>query len=453
VSDENASGTPVPPATGGAFDWLRESHQASAPMAPLTDDIPAPAPAPPSFDLPNPAAQPPPPTSFPDLLAAAAPLPVQTTFAPPAPAPLPPPPVAAPDVPPPVPAAAVLAAAVPTGAVPTAAVPTAPVPTAAVPTAPVPTAAPSPQSPAAPPMSAPPAAAAPAAAPPALTQPSLVQNPLTQPPVVQPPVVPPPPAAPATVATPFPLATSVHPAPVLPPVGAPPAPSLTPVPSSSGDAFSFSSEPLAPSTFGSGSGSSNLALERRTSAVQSGNGPLDWVAFILAFLAPPIGLLLGIGAVVSGSRTKGYATSIAKAAIGIGAGLSLVLGVVFVVVTKIDNDQAAHAAIVASSASWCAKVTSNPATLTSDTFGWPAPGDTIPKSIAAIKAYESTWEGIAKLAPPGIRADSQKVADTAKSIAATVQSTQTLNDAGNVAQMQNVVATSGIHSWVSNYCN
>jgi hypothetical protein len=224
------------------------------------------------------------------------------------------------------------------------------------------------------------------------------------------------------------------------------------VPEAPTGGFLFSSEPLAPSTFGSGFGSSNLALERRTSAVRSGNGPLDWVAFVLAFLAPPVGLLVGIGAVISGSRTKGYATSIAKAAIGIGAALSLVLGVALVVVAKVDNDRAVHAAIVASSVSWCAKVKSNPATLTSGTFGWPAPGDTIPKSIAAIKTYESTWESIAKVAPSGIRADSQKVADTAKSIEATVQSTLTLDDAGNVAQMQNVVATSGINSWVSNYC-
>jgi hypothetical protein len=158
-------------------------------------------------------------------------------------------------------------------------------------------------------------------------------------------------------------------------------------------------------------------------------------------------------AVIADSRTKGFAAGPAKAAIGIGAVLSLVLGVAFVVVAKINGDQSAHAAVVASSHAWCTKLESNPATLSSDTLGWPSPGDTIPASITAMKSYQAQWDALVKLAPTGIRSDTQKVADTAKSIIATVQTTQTLNDAGNVAQLQNVVAQSGIHGWVSSYCN
>jgi hypothetical protein len=217
-------------------------------------------------------------------------------------------------------------------------------------------------------------------------------------------------------------------------------------------AFSFAAEPLAPSTFGGGVGASALALERHGDRARSGNGPLDWAAFILAFLAPPVGLILGVAAVISGPRTKGYATGIAKAAIGIGAALSVVLGVGLVVVTKISTDNAAHAAIVASSSAWCTKLRADPATLTSDTFGWPAPGDTIPASIAAIKGYEAKWDALVKVAPRGIRSDTQKVLSTARSIGSSVQSTQTLNDANNVAQLQNVVAVSGIKGWVSAYC-
>jgi hypothetical protein len=317
VSDENVSGTPVSsttPGPDGAYDWLFESHQQSAPMAPLTDDVPAPAPAGPTFLLFDPAAPPASATAFPDLFA-------------------------------PVPAAPTIVAA----------------PVFAEPVAPV--------------------------------QPATL--PLAQPPVAQP------------------------------------------------GAF----------TFASAAGPSAFTLERRHSTARWGNGPLDWIAFVLAFLAPPIGLLAGIGAVIVDSRTKGYAAGIAKAAIGIGAALSIVLGVAFVVVSKINSDQAAHASIVASSRAWCAKLDSNPATLSSDTFGWPSPGDTIPSSIAAMTSFEAYWDGLAKLAPAGIRADTQKVADAAKSIVGAVQSTQTLNDAGNIAQLQNVVATSGIHGWVSNYCN
>ncbi|MCW2547211.1 MAG: hypothetical protein JWN96_1671 [Mycobacterium sp.] len=210
--------------------------------------------------------------------------------------------------------------------------------------------------------------------------------------------------------------------------------------------------PAAPSSFSSQSAVGAFALERHQSHPRSGNGTLDWVAFALAFLAPPIGLLVGIGAVVSDSRGKGYVASVAKAAIGVGAGLSLVLGVVVVVVGKIDSDHAAHDAIVASSRTYCSKLESNPATLASNTFGWPAPGDTIAASIQPIKAYDSTWKSLISVAPQGIRVDTKKVEAAAAGILASVQSTQTLDDASNVSQMQDVVAATGIRAWVSTYC-
>jgi hypothetical protein len=208
-----------------------------------------------------------------------------------------------------------------------------------------------------------------------------------------------------------------------------------------------------PSSFPDGVDPSAFRLQRRAGPRHSGNRLLDWVALALAVLAPPVGLLVGIGAVVSGARSRGYSAGIARAAIGIGVALSLVLGVAIVVVGKITRDEAARAAIVASSRAYCAKIDSHPGLLSGDTFGWPAPGGTIPSSITAIESYEAYWSELAKLAPTGIRSDTEKVAATADSIVATVQSTQTLNDGGNVAQLQNVVATSGIRTWVSTYCN
>jgi hypothetical protein len=265
-----------------------------------------------------------------------------------------------------------------------------------------------------------------------------------------PPAIVPPPQAYAPARPQLPVQSSppppVQPAPTQPPTV--PLPSFTvatsPPPS---DVAPFA---LTPSATSAGPGV--FALERHQSKVRSGNGVLDWIAFALAFLAPPIGLLVGIGAAVTDSRNKGYVASIAKAAIGIGAALSLVLGVVFVVVSKIDSDQAAHNAIVASSRTWCTKLKANPTTLASDTFGWPSPGNTIPASITAMKAYETSWKSLVVVAPVGIRSDTQKVETAAASIVSSVQSTGTLDDASNVAQMQNVVAASGIQSWVSTYC-
>jgi hypothetical protein len=195
-----------------------------------------------------------------------------------------------------------------------------------------------------------------------------------------------------------------------------------------------------------------LGLERRSGRTRSATRAVDWIALVLAFLAPPLGLILGIAAAVSGSRSRGYAAAIAKAAIGIGVVLSILLTAAVIVESKVAGDRAAHAAVVASSRLWCSRLNASPTTLTSDTYGWPAPGNTIPSSIAAIKSYQSRWASLAAVAPAGIRSDTQKFADTAKSIAATVESTQTLNDAGNVVQLQNLVATTGIKEWDSKYC-
>jgi hypothetical protein len=246
---------------------------------------------------------------------------------------------------------------------------------------------------------------------------------------------------------------------MAPPPAAPPAaPTLPPVVipgEDRGEAapFVFGAEPGAASTFAASAGVGAFGLERRAPHRRSATGPLDWVALVLSVIAPPLGLLAGIGAVIGGVRARGYAAGVAKAAIGIGAALTLVLGVAFIVGAKISNDNAAHEKLVSSSRAWCAGIASDRAALASDTFGWPAPGATIPDSIAAMQSYESRWEKLAGVAPAGIRADTRKVATTAKSIVTSVQTTQTLDDSSNIVDLQNVVATSAIPAWVSDYCS
>jgi hypothetical protein len=227
---------------------------------------------------------------------------------------------------------------------------------------------------------------------------------------------------------------------------------VAPQPSSPGAATQQQPWTAPPPAGDTASGSGGFGLERRQSRPRSANGPLDWVAFALAILAPPAGLLLGIVAVVTEPRTKGFVTGLAKAAIAVGAVLSVVLGVAFAVYTKVSNDQADHNAIVASSRAWCTSLKSNPAALSSDTFGWPSPADTIPDSITAMKQYVAHWQSLVKLAPAGIRSDTRTIATTAQSIVSSVESTQTLDDSSDVAQMQNAVATTGITSWAGNYC-
>lgn len=196
-----------------------------------------------------------------------------------------------------------------------------------------------------------------------------------------------------------------------------------------------------------------LALDRRPRQKQRSTGMLDWVAFVLAFLAPPVGFLTGIAAVVVGERDRGWSTGIAKAAIGVGLALSLVLAGGGLVLSRNAGDAAAHQAIVAESAKWCSAIEKDPAMLRSDTFDWPAISGSIASSLPAMQAYTEFWSNLVKIAPAGIRADTQRVASAASRITVGVTTSRVLDDASNVAQMQQVVGSSSIVNWASEYCN
>jgi hypothetical protein len=197
----------------------------------------------------------------------------------------------------------------------------------------------------------------------------------------------------------------------------------------------------------------SFALERRPQRRQRAIGALDWIAFGLAFLVPPIGVLTAVAALVVGSRARGWTTGIAKAAAGIGVALSLVLGGGAVVAVRNANATAAHDAVVSSSAKWCGSIRSDPGRLRSSTWGWPPVGGTIASSIPAMQRYADYWTALAKIAPPGITVETQKIADAASAIVASVTTSRVLDDAGNVARMQQIVSASTIPSWVAEYCN
>ncbi|HEY2643354.1 MAG TPA: hypothetical protein VGI56_06365 [Galbitalea sp.] len=254
--------------------------------------------------------------------------------------------------------------------------------------------------------------------------------------------------APAAIAFPIPepFVGSLSSSTAEPATPAPVAVLIGPEPGSAATTTAASNTPATTTA------ATTLALTRRVQQRRARTSPLDWAAFVLAILVAPLGLLAGIAAVLLGTRNNGFASGIAKAAIAIGAVLTLVLGVGGIGLTNLAQRQAAHDAVVASSAKWCAQLKSNPATLSSSTFGWPPQGSTIPASITAMGTYENYWVALAKIAPAGILADTQQVATSAKSIVDSVQSTQVLDDANDVSAMQSVVAASGIPAWVNEYC-
>jgi len=180
---------------------------------------------------------------------------------------------------------------------------------------------------------------------------------------------------------------------------------------------------------------------------------VDWGALVLSVIAPPLGILVAIAAIVLGIRHNGFAATVAKVALAIGIVLTLVLGVALYLVNDVQKKQAAHDAIVSSSVQWCTELKASPGTLSSPTYGFPSSQDTIPASIAAAQKYESFWTGLVKVAPAGIRKGTQSIATTAAGIASSASSSRVFDDDSNTSVMQQAVSNSGINDWVSAYCN
>jgi hypothetical protein len=199
-------------------------------------------------------------------------------------------------------------------------------------------------------------------------------------------------------------------------------------------------------------GSRPLGLQRREPRRRSGTGVVDWVALGLSILAPPVGVLASIAALIIGVRRNGYAATVAKVALGVAIVLSLVLGVAYYLVTVSQQKTAAYDAIVQSSSQFCARLKTDPATLASPTYGFPTGAPTISASIAAIRQYDTFWSGLVSVAPAGIRPGTQGISAAAARILSSLQSSRVLDDDGNVAQIQQEVSASGINAWVSHYC-
>jgi hypothetical protein len=199
-------------------------------------------------------------------------------------------------------------------------------------------------------------------------------------------------------------------------------------------------------------GVQSLGLERRHTSRNRSTSVFDWIAFALAVLAPPVGILASVVALVVGWRRRGWTSGLAKAALAVALALSAVVAVGGLALGSVLSQRAAHDAVVASSKSFCAKLASQPGIVDSATFGWPGLGDSIDSSIASMQKYATTWAAIAKTAPAGIRSDAGQVASTAKNIVASDRKTRVLDDSANAAQMRQVAAVSGIPTWVAEYC-
>jgi hypothetical protein len=269
------------------------------------------------------------------------------------------------------------------------------------------------------------------------------------------PVAPPAPVytpEPAFTAQPTPPAAPAPPAPE--PVYVPAAEPLAPAPApSAGYTQAFSSTPppdddpnAGTQFFGGGTGSFEEPpdLDRTTAG--------EKVAFALAFVVPPVGLIASIVAAAQSARRRGWVHGFVRAALVISILTTIVAGIGGAFAYKSFEDQQRHAAIEEASAQFCSTVAEQPDMITLPTFGFPGPGPSIPDTVTAIQEYIDRWDALADVSPSGIRQDVTRVADVAREILATIDETRLVDNEANIANMTAVAASTRIPAWATEYC-
>lgn len=175
------------------------------------------------------------------------------------------------------------------------------------------------------------------------------------------------------------------------------------------------------------------------------------IAFILAFTGP-IGLVMAIVAAVRSSRTRGWVHRLIRASIGIGVVFTLIVGVLGFFAYKAIDDARQHDALEAASARFCQTTAENPDMLSQPTFGFPAPGASVPETLTAIQEYVDRWDALAEVSPSQIRPDVTRVADAARTILDTITTTRLVNNDENVAVMSSTASQTNIIGWADEYC-
>jgi hypothetical protein len=176
------------------------------------------------------------------------------------------------------------------------------------------------------------------------------------------------------------------------------------------------------------------------------------IAFVLAFLVPPAGLITSIVAAVQSSRERGWVHGFVRAALVISLVMTVVAGFAGAFFYKQLEDARKHDALVASSTQFCATIADRPEMIEPPAFGFPAPAATIADTLAAIQEYVDRWNALAAVSPSGIRPDVSRVADSASGILDTISDTRIVNNDENVAVMSSVAESTNIVGWAETYC-
>ena len=219
------------------------------------------------------------------------------------------------------------------------------------------------------------------------------------------------------------------------------------------DSLLSTSEPTHPAADPLGSlRPTAFSFSDRPEPVRLRAGVGDWTSLVLAVVAPPIGLVLSIVVRVVSWRRTGWTSGVARTATVLGAVFTIIAVVGGVILSEIAGDAAAEAKIVSDSAPLCAALAETPGVLEAPAFGWPTEQGTLAETLVAMKAYKERWQSLADVAPSGISAGVNAVANAAKTLVTSVETNRSIDRAGNLAQMSVVTSSSGIPAFTGKYC-
>lgn len=191
---------------------------------------------------------------------------------------------------------------------------------------------------------------------------------------------------------------------------------------------------------------------------------LDIAALAAAIVLPPVGLVLGIIAIIKGKQIRGWASDLARAAISV----SLVMTIVFVAVggylwftetekaeqlAQVKADQRARALIVKASAPFCEVLAANPSIFGADDpdFGWPAL-DAPEGYLPAIATYSSVWTQLSEVAPAGILDDVTAISQRVAGVVQIASALGNSNRAGDLLGLHEKSDVAGVEAWYFEYC-
>ena len=123
-------------------------------------------------------------------------------------------------------------------------------------------------------------------------------------------------------------------------------------------------------------------------------------------------------------------------------------------VTAYSKVQDAESKVKADSAAFCTDIAATPGVLSEPGFGWPTDSAAgIGGSLEAMKLYQARWQNLATVGPPTMRRDLEAIATAATKITTSVEGSNTIDRAGNLAAMDRVTSQTALRSWAKKYCS